>query len=442
MQSKVSMVIPCYNKEKFLSKMFDSIIAQKWNNIELIIVNDGSTDKTLTIIREYEQKFIERGYLVVILNQENQGVSAAVRNGLEYVTGHYVCQIDADDKLDPRYASLMAECLDSNQDYSWVTCDALISKEDSTTYVKTLEIDGIDSITAIEKWILQKSGRAIWVHMIRMDYMKQCKVTELYYIGREGNQEAQIFIPLALGGGKMKNIREPLYIWQAWDTDSHRSYCGNYEELKIRHEGIIHVFSEVLGRVQINNDERIRLLAISKLKHHMLMLHEVITREYNSEIIAEVLDKVFSCIDQLQETKIKEICSLAFIYPKLFYYALENNIARVLPEEFTRPTGRVIVWGASGKNAALILPHLTGTILEPTECWDMQNNKNGIQKPNVSNLVEEDIVLILPSKSDIVSEIIKALEGVSCKVNTFENIIPFVCAKLFPKLYDGSINIS
>ena len=440
LQSKVSMVIPCYNKEKYIGGMFDSILAQEWNNIELILVNDGSTDKTLAIIREYEQKFIERGYSVTIINQENQGVSAAVRNGLENVTGQYVCQIDADDKLDPRYASLMAEYLDTNKDFSWVTCDALICNEDSTSYVKSLEIDGMNSITAIEKWILQASGRAIWIHMIRMDYLKQCKVIDLFYIGREGNQEAQIFIPLALGGGIMKNIREPLYLWQACDDNSHRSFCGTYEELITRHEGIIHVFFEVFKRVQLNDEDRARLIVISKLKHHMLMLREFITRDYNSIIINDKLDKVFSSIGQLQEETI-ETNSLAYIYTKLFHFALENNIAEVLPEEYNAPKGRVIAWGVLGENAALILPHLKETILEPTDYWDKQSYGNGIQKPNVSNLTEDDIVLILPSIPNVVSDITKALEVVSCKVITVDKIIPYVCAKLFPELYDGSISI-
>ena len=118
-QSKTSMVIPCYNKEESISRMFDSILAQEWDNIELILVNDGSTDGTRGIITEYEPKFLERGYEVVIIDQDNQDVAAAVRNGLLRVTGEYVCQVDADDELDPRYVSMMAGWLDEHLWYEW-----------------------------------------------------------------------------------------------------------------------------------------------------------------------------------------------------------------------------------------------------------------------------------------------------------------------------------
>jgi len=60
MQGKVSMVMPCYNKVNDISEMFDSIIAQEWNNIELILVNDGSTDGTRDIIAAFVRQKVER----------------------------------------------------------------------------------------------------------------------------------------------------------------------------------------------------------------------------------------------------------------------------------------------------------------------------------------------------------------------------------------------
>ena len=61
-QGKVSMVMPCYNKVDYIAEMFDSIISQEWDNIELILVNDGSTDGTREVIAEYEQRFSARGF--------------------------------------------------------------------------------------------------------------------------------------------------------------------------------------------------------------------------------------------------------------------------------------------------------------------------------------------------------------------------------------------
>ena len=127
MQSKVSMIVTCYNKVKYIGEMFDSIISQEWNNIELILVNDGSTDGTRDVITEYESKFYKRGYDVVIIDQENEGVCAATKAGLSCITGKYVCIVDADDELDPKYISTMAGWLEEHNDTDYCICDAIPS---------------------------------------------------------------------------------------------------------------------------------------------------------------------------------------------------------------------------------------------------------------------------------------------------------------------------
>ena len=112
MQSKVSMVMPCYNKVDYIGEMFQSIVDQVWNNIELILVNDGSTDGTREVIAKWEPKFKERGYEVVIVDQENAGVCAAPKAGLERISGGYVSVVDADDMLAREYVSVMAGWLE------------------------------------------------------------------------------------------------------------------------------------------------------------------------------------------------------------------------------------------------------------------------------------------------------------------------------------------
>ena len=90
---KVSVIIPCYNVEKYLGKCLESILNQTYSNLEIICVNDGSTDSTLALLEEYSQKD-ER---IRIINQQNQGVSAARNSGLEVATGSYIIFVDSDD---------------------------------------------------------------------------------------------------------------------------------------------------------------------------------------------------------------------------------------------------------------------------------------------------------------------------------------------------------
>lgn len=99
MTNKISIIIPIYNKEKYIERCIKSIIGQTYNNIEIIIVNDGSTDNSLKKCKELQ----EIDSRIVIINQENKGVSEARNAGLDVATGNYIAFIDSDDTVDENY---------------------------------------------------------------------------------------------------------------------------------------------------------------------------------------------------------------------------------------------------------------------------------------------------------------------------------------------------
>ncbi|MBQ6708345.1 MAG: glycosyltransferase family 2 protein [Clostridia bacterium] len=88
---KISVIIPAYNNEKYIAETLKSLQAQTFEDFEIVIVNDGSTDKTEEIIRSFDDERIR------LFNQENAGVSAARNKALEEAKGDYVCFLDADD---------------------------------------------------------------------------------------------------------------------------------------------------------------------------------------------------------------------------------------------------------------------------------------------------------------------------------------------------------
>jgi glycosyltransferase involved in cell wall biosynthesis len=96
MKIKVSVIIPVYNVEKYLKKCLDSVINQTLKEIEIIIVNDGSTDSSLKICQEYEQK----DKRIHLINQKNSGLGIARNNAIKYAQGEFVCFLDSDDSLD------------------------------------------------------------------------------------------------------------------------------------------------------------------------------------------------------------------------------------------------------------------------------------------------------------------------------------------------------
>ena len=92
----ISIIIPIYNNEKFISRCLDSIINQTYKKIEIIIVNDGSTDKSLDVISKYEKK----DNRIKVINKKNEGVSIARNIGIESSKGDYITFVDADDWLE------------------------------------------------------------------------------------------------------------------------------------------------------------------------------------------------------------------------------------------------------------------------------------------------------------------------------------------------------
>lgn len=90
---KISVIIPVYNVEKYLAECLTSVVNQTFKDIEIICVNDGSTDNSPKILKEFAQKDSR----IRIINQENQGLSAARNTGLDVATGEYVSFIDSDD---------------------------------------------------------------------------------------------------------------------------------------------------------------------------------------------------------------------------------------------------------------------------------------------------------------------------------------------------------
>ena len=96
---KISIVIPTYNSEKYIARCLDSVLAQEERDFEAIVVNDGSKDKTAVLVEEY----VKKDKRIILINQENGGVSKARNTGLDRAQGEYIFFVDSDDWI-PTYA--------------------------------------------------------------------------------------------------------------------------------------------------------------------------------------------------------------------------------------------------------------------------------------------------------------------------------------------------
>lgn len=110
MNPLISVIIPIYNVEKYLSKCLDSVINQDYENLEIILVNDGTRDNSLAIANTYQSKDTR----IKVYSQRNQGLSAARNTGLDKANGDYITFIDSDDYVSKDYISYMYNLLKRN----------------------------------------------------------------------------------------------------------------------------------------------------------------------------------------------------------------------------------------------------------------------------------------------------------------------------------------
>lgn len=116
----VSVVTPVYNGEAHLAGMLDSVLAQTYPLLEMILVDDGSGDGTIQVAESYREMFVRRGYGYRIVQSEHKNASAAINKGLPYVTGEYLIWPDSDDTLESRSVEKRVEFLRSNPQYNCV----------------------------------------------------------------------------------------------------------------------------------------------------------------------------------------------------------------------------------------------------------------------------------------------------------------------------------
>jgi glycosyltransferase involved in cell wall biosynthesis len=118
MEKKISVIVPVYNTEKYLRECIDSILCQTYSNFELILIDDGSTDDSLSICSAYRTNS-----KVVVLHQENKGQSAARNKGLSVAKGEFITFVDSDDLVERNY---LERLLDAATKYNadWVQCGA------------------------------------------------------------------------------------------------------------------------------------------------------------------------------------------------------------------------------------------------------------------------------------------------------------------------------
>ena len=122
---KISVIVPIYNVEDYLGECIESIINQDYHDFELLLINDGSTDNSLSICEKWKQQDSR----IKVFSKENGGPSAARNFGLAKALGNYITFVDADDYVSKDYLSYLADLFEYSNDCCIVTCNRQMIKD-------------------------------------------------------------------------------------------------------------------------------------------------------------------------------------------------------------------------------------------------------------------------------------------------------------------------
>ena len=160
---KYSIIVPAYNTEKYIDKCLKSIFSNTYKNFEVIIVNDGSTDKTEDIINKYIKKYDN----IIHIKQKNMGLSMARNNGVKKATGDYLLFIDSDDYVEKN----LLENINKNiSDLDVLRYQLNIVYSDKVVPCEEEEFNVTDGISAFEKIVRYKFIEMASLYVINRKY--------------------------------------------------------------------------------------------------------------------------------------------------------------------------------------------------------------------------------------------------------------------------------
>lgn len=171
---KVSVIVPGYNCENTVRKCLDSLIFQTLDDIEIIFINDGSTDGTKKIAEEYAEKYKN----IKLVNVKNGGQSKARNIGLDMANGDYIAFLDSDDYIEPTMLEKMySKAISSG--YDMVLCDVNIVYPDKNLIISSgLNLDTTDSKIIRKSLVYSYSAGVVWNKIYKKELLKNLRFKE------------------------------------------------------------------------------------------------------------------------------------------------------------------------------------------------------------------------------------------------------------------------
>lgn len=439
-QTKVSIVMPCYNKAPYIGETLRSVCNQNWDNIEFILVDDGSTDETRDIIVKWIPKLENRGYEVILLNQENAGVAAAIRAGLRRISGEYVCFPDADDELHPEYISTMAAHLDNNADCDMVACGFGYKTGQKSKVSRMTFNDSYHGGQLLEKVLLQRLPNTVCIYLVRVKYLHNCGLPENMAVSPPVSQEPPLLVPLLFNVRECGVTDKILYIYNTYSRDLGNSHISDPVK-RILHD-YFELACNAISLLPACESEKKRLCAIASLGCAILCNAIMLPEQ------SDAYEKLLACASSFADryfhlapkVGIDDIRKGSFA---AFGCAASARVLGSRPPESIKPFyggKRIIAWGVLGQQAKQLLPALSGTPLCPQLFWDAAASDKiifpggvSVTKPDADVVTENDVLLCMPKSSELFDSLTKDFGHKAAAVLSNNDIVEYLADFHFPQ---------
>lgn len=280
--SLVSVISPCYNKAFSLDKFIRSIIDQDYRPIELIIVDDGSTDSSWDILQSMKSECNQTGILTIFLHQANQGVSGAINTALTRVNGEFLCWPDCDDWLDSTSIRKRVQFLQENNRFDIVTSNAFVFKENDLTHpIGMIATD--DCRFREQQFNLMLNGKSIvcpGCHMVRTEALFTSMGGNQIFPSRYG-QNLQLLLPI-LYHSPRGFIDEPLYNYVNY-IGSLSHYQRTFERVWAHREGRYQIKLETINHISGMKDKErkkaLRTVSVNEARYRLQIAKEFKKKE-------------------------------------------------------------------------------------------------------------------------------------------------------------------
>ena len=281
MNPLVSIISPCYNGELYIDRFLDSILAQTYPNIEVIIINDGSKDNTEAILMSYKEKFKNRGYHFTYIYQENAGQSAAINQGLKVFQGVYMTWVDSDDYLMPDAISEKVAYMENHPTVGLAICKIKVVDHETNKEIREqVRIRPQGPETFFYDLI---SGKNVFYtpggYFVRSDMFRDAMPKPLRIEApRETGQNFQLLLPIAYKY-PIGYVDKFLYKYSV-RLGSHSRVKHTFEDRKKKIEISHRVLSNIMNQIDFNSPQE-KETAMNAVECRIIKSHLLLMLEYN-----------------------------------------------------------------------------------------------------------------------------------------------------------------